>query len=333
MQFSPPPSDNLDLVAQRLTHQAKTAGSSDNITIVVVFLKPVEELVRLADNEYAEAPEPAREELYAGVTSTCKYVSATATGEEVVAVTAAGTAMNGNENPFASPLITAEANNGGAFESSAGGASFINESSPDPFASASEDGGTSAAQPISGPDQFKQASPSMFEESVASPAATEDRSRGADFGEDGGVNAAAGNPHLDGLKGDSGFISPAMMANRGGDSGGGSSEGSGADVAGECTAHERGKKRSNQSEVMRAIQLSLLRSSFAGDNEDDEEEAESREVMSLLASAQGKGVVDEALKVAAAAESDEDDEEAGGWRRRGNENRNKLFSNEPYLHT
>ena len=37
--------DNLDLVSQKLVQLAKDNGSSDNITIIVVFFKPVEQLV------------------------------------------------------------------------------------------------------------------------------------------------------------------------------------------------------------------------------------------------------------------------------------------------
>ena len=38
-------SDNLDLISQKLVTLAKDQGSSDNISIVVVFFKPIEELI------------------------------------------------------------------------------------------------------------------------------------------------------------------------------------------------------------------------------------------------------------------------------------------------
>ena len=40
-------SDKLDLVSQELVKLAKDNGSTDNITIVVVFLKPIEELATM----------------------------------------------------------------------------------------------------------------------------------------------------------------------------------------------------------------------------------------------------------------------------------------------
>ena len=39
--------DKLDLVSQELVKLAKDNGSSDNISIVVVFLKPIEELAAM----------------------------------------------------------------------------------------------------------------------------------------------------------------------------------------------------------------------------------------------------------------------------------------------
>ncbi len=58
--------DNLDLVSQRLTQQAKDHGSSDNITIVVVFLRPVQELKELYETKYSKQqgePDSEEEEL------------------------------------------------------------------------------------------------------------------------------------------------------------------------------------------------------------------------------------------------------------------------------
>lgn len=39
--------DNIDSVSQKLVTLAKEKGSSDNITIIVVFLKPIENLVNI----------------------------------------------------------------------------------------------------------------------------------------------------------------------------------------------------------------------------------------------------------------------------------------------
>ena len=87
--------DKLELVSQELVKLAKDNGSTDNITIVVVFLKPIEEL--LATNMEAElntkeqtsnGPSCAtmnnneKEVLYDGITSTSIFV-----GKEAVDLT------------------------------------------------------------------------------------------------------------------------------------------------------------------------------------------------------------------------------------------------------
>ena len=51
-------SDNLDLVSQELVKLAKAKGSGDNITVVVVFLKPLEDLVRESGGHAHLAQEP-----------------------------------------------------------------------------------------------------------------------------------------------------------------------------------------------------------------------------------------------------------------------------------
>ncbi len=53
-------------MSQRLTQQAKDHGSSDNITIVVVFLRPVQELKELYETKYSKQqgdPDSEEEEL------------------------------------------------------------------------------------------------------------------------------------------------------------------------------------------------------------------------------------------------------------------------------
>ena len=83
--------DKLELVSQELVKLAKDNGSTDNITIVVVFLKPIEEL--LATNMEAELNTKdtngtatmnnnEKEVLYDGITSTSIFV-----GKEAVELT------------------------------------------------------------------------------------------------------------------------------------------------------------------------------------------------------------------------------------------------------
>ena len=83
--------DKLELVSQELVKLAKDNGSTDNITIVVVFLKPIEEL--LATNMEAELNTKdtngtatmnnnEKEVLYDGITSTSVFV-----GKEAVELT------------------------------------------------------------------------------------------------------------------------------------------------------------------------------------------------------------------------------------------------------
>ena len=87
--------DKLELVSQELVKLAKDNGSTDNITIVVVFLKPIEEL--LATNMEAELNTKEqtsngsscatmnnneKEVLYDGITSTSIFV-----GKEAVDLT------------------------------------------------------------------------------------------------------------------------------------------------------------------------------------------------------------------------------------------------------
>ena len=46
--------ENLSLVSQNLISLAKDNGSTDNITIIVVFLRPIEDLVEIANTKEAE---------------------------------------------------------------------------------------------------------------------------------------------------------------------------------------------------------------------------------------------------------------------------------------
>ena len=74
--------DKLDLVSQELVKLAKDNGSSDNITIVVVFLKPIDELVAMelpidtkdTIENTNNMNNNEKEVLYDGITSTSIYV-------------------------------------------------------------------------------------------------------------------------------------------------------------------------------------------------------------------------------------------------------------------
>ncbi len=87
--------------------------------------------------------------------------------------TAAAAAAAGN--PFASPAVLSAEANGSAFDSPAGGGAVFGDS-PDPFASAAAAAAAAVAASQQDGDgalgegeQFKQASPSIFEQSVPSP--------------------------------------------------------------------------------------------------------------------------------------------------------------------
>ena len=77
--------EKLDLVSQELVKLAKDNGSSDNISIVVVFLKPIDELVDSRNNMELPVTKDEnttngtmnnndKEVLYDGITSTSIYV-------------------------------------------------------------------------------------------------------------------------------------------------------------------------------------------------------------------------------------------------------------------
>ena len=87
-------SDNLDSISQQLVILAKDNGSTDNITVVVVFLKPIEEILHKIRTEYHHLQNEDIDnydtidcggsftytnvpglQLYAGVTSTSKFVT------------------------------------------------------------------------------------------------------------------------------------------------------------------------------------------------------------------------------------------------------------------
>ena len=53
----------MDLVSQELVKLAKAKGSGDNITVVVVFLKPLEDLVRESADHAHLTEEPVEDEV------------------------------------------------------------------------------------------------------------------------------------------------------------------------------------------------------------------------------------------------------------------------------
>lgn len=87
-------SDNLDSISQQLVILAKDNGSTDNITVVVVFLKPIEEILHKIRTEYHHLQNENIDnydtidcggsftytnvpglQLYEGITSTSKFVT------------------------------------------------------------------------------------------------------------------------------------------------------------------------------------------------------------------------------------------------------------------
>lgn len=187
----------MNAVAQTLVSLAKRNGSSDNITIIVVFLRPINEL--LTSEDQTDSTMEA-DELYDGVTSTSQFIHpnngiSNGDNETQPAVT----------NPFASPLVE----NGKAenpFADAQGGSVFNNN----PFQEGSKQ---MEDQLMGAEEQFKRASPSMFgafEDSSAELSAAP-----ADFmaNQDASWIPSPSQPTNPFLKIDSGFISPANNSN------------------------------------------------------------------------------------------------------------------------
>ena len=240
--------DDLNGVSQSLVTNAKNNGSTDNITVVVVFFKPAEQILAEAETRLRDNVQVDREALFDGITSTSSFVGMNGSEHDLEAPPA------NNENPFASPIGV---ENGGGnneepqkslFDSpSGGGVIFSDFNSPGV-----------GGNPFDDQEQLKRASPSMFEQSLTSPAGSGsgtdiDKTRGGS--ENDAVDFMANQEHswiqhapaAAGLKSDSGFASSNNAS--------ASSEGS------------------------------------AENNEEDDEETEAREVSALLAS----GSLSEAL--------------------------------------
>jgi hypothetical protein len=286
-------SDKLELISQQLTTLAKDQGSTDNITIVTVFLRPIEEIqerkkkraAASAGNKTDDADNnnPA---VFEGITSTSSYVQLP------------GCNMNGSteqalEPP--SPQAQTMSHNPFAAVSSTNGSSAFD----DPFSSdAAANNSNSSAQQQQQEEmmaamaeqhmmafetsgEFKRASPSMFD----SPSTFENS--GKESGED-AVDfmanqenswigqAAAANPSVAALSShpflpstnDSGFISPACASNN-------------ASASSEDSAENHAERETSpESDLQRT-------GSNKGDDED--EDAEAAQVAMLLATAGGSG--------------------------------------------
>lgn len=234
-------------MSQELVKLAKDNGSSDNISIVVVFLKPIEELAAMElpvtkDINSDEITNGTmnnndKEMLYDGITSTSIYV-----GKNAVDVTdddndsANGESRKTSSSSGAESIDELKPNN--PFASPDGGG-FVYSEVVNPFSGMTgKDGDDQSIPPVDQSlegmineafgtvsvnklDDFKNASPSMFDESM-SPSLF-DKAKVSSSGGPGdfmastegswinnGSAALNANPFI---KGDSGFISPACQSN------------------------------------------------------------------------------------------------------------------------
>ena len=206
-----------------MVSRAKDNGSTDNITVIVVFLKPVDQILEEAKTnrklgEGEELSQEEKEKLFEGITSTSAYITMNGNTEAAELAEPAQ-----NENPFASPIVTGgggglENGEGGQqkslFDSPAGGGMIFSDFSgtgspggPDPFSTSGDLSGTG--------EPMKGASPSMFEQSLST--SDEEKSRGGS--EEDRVDFMANQEHnwiqnnnLAKVKNDSGFISPACQS-------------------------------------------------------------------------------------------------------------------------
>ena len=274
-------SDNLDLATANLVTFAKKNGSTDNITIVIVFLRAIDELAERANatKEKSATLEDATV-LDVGITSTCRFIANrldpyerpdNMNGDDADPMSAAAAA-----GQLASPMLSG-GETGSAFDSPMGGGSMFSDS-PDPFASAVAKNG--ALETSS--DDFKRASPSMFDQpfdsdgernsgSGVSAANAPGNRDEVDFmanQEQAWIHASSGagaaGAHANFLlnnKSDSGFISPARSNNQ--------------SASSEDSAENHAERQASPESV------DIKKA------EDEDEEAESREVSKLLASAGG----------------------------------------------
>ena len=284
-------SDDLDKISQKLVSVAKDNGSTDNITIVVVFLKPVSELAERAESsrDEVDADDPI---LYNGITSTSVYIN----NPEAVKMmngssnenlssngTATEDASNNNNNPFSSPSVgeLGSTTKVGAFDSPLGGGVVFGDSpmASDPFKMDSS-GMTGVVD-----GDFKSASPSMFDQSLEDSKGERKSSTDdvVDFmanQADAWINnttpttasvaSAVANPFM--LKGDSGFISPACTSNN-------------QSASSEDSAENHADREASPGSPTPPVVVTT--SSSKKEEEIDEEELESIEVTRLLASSAG----------------------------------------------
>ncbi|TRY71111.1 hypothetical protein TCAL_02398, partial [Tigriopus californicus] len=281
--------ENLDLVSQRLVTLAKDNGSTDNITIIVVLLKPAAELAS-RDEPDAASSKSATSEIYQGVSSTCAFISNRQDPYQSMDKSTEDLASPAVGNPFATPMDSEMNTNGSSqnnhfFDSPSGGGMFSD--SPNPFAEAGAKFSNEDMEALAKDMHFERASPSMFDQSLDSdssrpsedtnPSKNTDHNDEPDFmanQENAWINH--GHPYLAGQhKRDSGFISPAGTSNN---------HSASSEDSAENHAEREHSPESEEGHHSVEVKDTL-----------DEEEAESMEVTKLLASA-GGAKLDELLK-------------------------------------
>jgi len=229
---------------------AKDNGSSDNITIIVVFFKPIEQLIAQPQKDIVNH----KEDLYAGITSTCSYIRMNGkTGEEQTFRFYSNGADNDRDginspNPFSDGMsdFGIKSSDPNPFASDGGG--YVYDNVVNPFADmvsrkqsgttdvddddkmTSDDGNDSLDDVIHNltAEKFQQASSSMFDDSSVFQKESE-RSSSSDFMAH-QANAWMPSPNVAPMiaaapgvalhhfnpfapKSDSGFISPACNSN------------------------------------------------------------------------------------------------------------------------
>lgn len=172
-------SDDLSQVSRKLASLAKENGSTDNITIIVTFLRPVQEICARHDNELDagnNVPDADSAALYSGITSTSSLIGPfnnnknTMNGTEFENQQMEEGNANGTDDALPSPDKP-------VFDSPSGSGGEIFGDSPNPFTSAAENSISGCfegddSENIGNLGEFKQASPSMFEQ-MTSPVETE----------------------------------------------------------------------------------------------------------------------------------------------------------------
>lgn len=172
---------------------------------MVVFLRPIEELIQSYNNTDTLDSSSDNQSLFAGITSTSKFVGPNAD-------------MNGadDSNLGGQDAAALAGSNGGEkslFDSPSGGGMTFGEPTENPFGTGlvAEESGIKPGDVSFGSEQFKQASPSLFEQSLNSSSEVQEvRARGGSTEE---VDFMANQEQnwiqqqvAGALKGDSGFL-------------------------------------------------------------------------------------------------------------------------------